>query len=370
MSANYTWYDLPDEDQPLGVEKTTSSDMDLSAQGRKKAAEDGCPAFADETTVSPEDEGPPIGVSPDAGLIAKLPTEPCIFPYLMPLAAPTVVRVPPNLLRDLRVLPMVLASTAASCGILELFGQGVGKPVTVLMGPSKHAAEDYYALGQIHDHLLMQRKEPDAPLQPVRLLHPVAGGPRLDDEVGRRALQDEIPTGGILIIYDLAGWSSNDKAAMSSENCSEVMDWLVHLCGQGHTPVVFEPSALGDDGLFNLVDPDDIVEIDHDPVALHDSGGGCFLRRERRGIFDGLPLRWNFWYHVLDGKLHWGMEVRDDIDEDSMSEHQRKVLLRRIQVDKGIKRGADQKKLADRLEVSASTICRDVKELKKAGRIP
>jgi hypothetical protein len=370
MSAKVTWWDSPDEDQPPEVEKTTSTHVDLSAQGRKKAAEAGCPASADEASVSPEGEGLPIGVCPDACLIAKPPIEPCIFPYLMPLAAPTVVRLPPNMLRDLRVLPMVLASTAASRGILELFGQGVGKPVTVLMGPSKHAAEDYYALGQIHDHMLTQHKEPDAPLQPVRLLHPVAGGPRLDDEVGRRALQDEIPTGGILIIYDLAGWSSNDKAAMSSENCSEVMDWLVHLCAQGHTPVVFEPSALGDDGLFNLVDPDDILEIDHDPVAQHDSGGGCFIRRERRGIFDGLPLRWNFWYHVLETKLNWGMEVRDAIDEDSMSEHARKVLLREIQVSKGIKRGAAQNKLADQLNVSASTICRDVKKLKNEGRIP
>jgi hypothetical protein len=317
--------------------------------------------------ASPKEVAPVVVDPIDKAATAMPPIEPCIFPYLMPLAAPTVVRIPPNLLRDLRVLPMVLASTAASRGILEQFGPGVGMHVTVLMGPSKHAAEDSYALGQIHDHVKAQHKEADASMKQVRLLHQIAGGPRLGDEAGRRILQDELPTGSILIIYDLPGWCGNP--AMSSENCSGVMEWLVHLCKQGHTPVVFEPSSL-DDGLFNLVDSDNIVEIDHDTGAAHDSGGGCFLRRERRGIFDELPLRWNFWYHVQEGKLSWGMEVRSDLDKDFISEHERKVLEREIQVAKGIKRGADQKKLADQLQVSASTICRDVKKLKKERRIP
>jgi hypothetical protein len=321
--------------------------------------------FIDTDTCTTE-EAPEVA---EATTAATPPTVPCIFPNLMPLATPTIVRIPPNLLRNLRVLPMVLACNAASRGVLELFGPGVGMPVTVLMGPNKHASEDFYALGQIHDYVMAQLKELGAPTKPVRLLHHTADRPRLNEEAGRSALQGELPAESILIIYDLAGWFGT--TTMDSKACSEVVEWLTSLCAQGHTPVVFEPSGLGEDGLFNLTDPDDVLEIDHDPGAPNDDGGGgCIIRRERRGIFDEFPLRWNFWYRVQEGHLRWGMEVRDDIDDDALSEHERKTLLRQINVAKGMKRGISQKKLAEELQVSASTICRDVKELQKAGSIP
>lgn len=316
-----------------------------------------------------EDVASPVVAPTAKATTASPPTEPCVFPCLMSLQAPTILRIPRNLLRDLRVLPMVLASNAANRGVLDLFGPGVGKPVTVLMGPSKQATEDSFAMGQINAKVMAQPKKPDAPVEQVRLMHQTAGGPRLGEEEGRRALQEGFPPGSILIIYDLQGW--NGSEAMNPETCGEVAAWLANLCAQGHTPVVFEPTSLDDGGLFALVDPEDVIDIDHDPAAPHGhSGGGCILRRERRGIFDERPIRWNFWYRVQEGSLRWGMEVRDEIDDDALTEHDRKVLLRRIDVAKGVKEGIEQKQLAEEILVSASTISRDVKALKKAGLIP
>lgn len=369
MPTDAEWYD--DEDRPPKGRISASSYSNTSSQGPKTPTWDDDLPFASTATPSRRISGPAHDVGLEFGPISKPPMEACVFPCLMVLSAPTVIRIPLDLLQDLRVLPMVLASTAATRGNLGPFGTGAGMHVTVLMGGTKHAAEDVHALGQIRDQESAQRDDSALPMQEVRLLHQIAGGPRLHDELGRRILQDQLPPKSILIIYDLVGWSGD--AAMSSDTCNEIMNWLTGLCAQGHTPVVFEPSELLAEGLFNLVDREDIVKIDFDPVAPHENGGGgCILRRVRRGIFDELPLRWNFWYRVQEGQLRWGMEVRDDIDDQSLSQHELKVLLRQIDVVKAIKANPRimQNELAHDLKVSASTICRDYKELRRAGRIP
>jgi DNA-binding CsgD family transcriptional regulator len=298
-----------------------------------------------------DDEIPPKPVGP--------PLEPGVFGRLFPLNEISVVTLPPELTKGIRVLPLVLCVMAAGGFTLSMFGAGCTNPPTVLMTPEQIAGEDAFAIRQICEEEADNNPAVVAnTLDRVSVLYP-SSSPDLATEAGRDALRHLLPPESILIIYNVITWAPEHA---DRDIASDLMAWFLKITKEGITVIAFETTERANGGLAALVDPRNLMMVQNDAAAPHEfSGGGCCLERQRRGIYDESPLRWNFWYRVVQGKLKWGMENRPA--DDNLSKKKREMLQRRSEAVKHLKAGMSQRELAEHLDVSDSTLYRLLKDI-------
>lgn len=298
--------------------------------------------------ASPDDDQP------------RPPTIPGVFGSFLALNTVSVASLSTDLTQGLRVLPLVISVMAAEGWTLPMFGAGCCRPVTVLMAPEQVSGEDAFALCQIRaGEIEKQAEYAAATWRPIALHYPGAGR-EITTATGRDALRILLPANSVLIIYDLLGWLGEQQ---SEEATADLMKWLRELTHEGITVVAFEPPKT-EGGLVTLVKREDVITANADPAAPHDfSGGGCIIRRCRRGLYDESPLGWNFWYQVSKGKLVWGMENRPA--DDSLSKKRRELQHRQLEAMKHINGEMTQRELAGHLNVSDSTLYRLLKRIQE-----
>lgn len=298
--------------------------------------------------ASPDDDHP------------RPPTVSGVFGCFLALNVVSIVSMPADCMQGLRVLPLVFSVMAAEGWILPMFGAGCCRPVTVLMGPEQVLGEDAFALSQIHAGEIKKQAEYAATTWCPIALHYPSAGREIATPAGREALRNLLPADSVLIIYDLPGWL---REPQTGEAFADLMKWLRELTDEGITVVTFEPPK-SEGGLAALVKREDVITVDSDPAAPHDfSGGGCVIRRCRRGLYDESPLGWNFWYQVSKGKLVWGMENRPA--DDSLSKKRRELQHRQLEAMKHINGEMTQRELAGHLNVSDSTLYRLLKRIQE-----
>ncbi|MBS1196490.1 MAG: hypothetical protein H6R18_275 [Proteobacteria bacterium] len=117
------------------------------------------------------------------------------------------------------------------------------------------------------------------------------------------------------------------------------------------------------DELFQVAG-DRLITLSENPAAPREYGGGCTVERPKTSEHEDVPLRFSFWYSVIDDKLEYGWECRDPADANGAK--QIEMLERRKRVQDMLERGMPQKEIAGELGVDAATISRDVAKVRAA----
>lgn len=109
------------------------------------------------------------------------------------------------------------------------------------------------------------------------------------------------------------------------------------------------------------------LELTPDPGAPREFGGGFNVHRKKISEFDTIPSCYQHWYRVVDRKIDFGWEIRDQ--EDKTTSKKLEMIERRMRVQQLLAAGMEQKEIASVLDVDPATICRDVSKL-KADTVP
>ena len=105
-----------------------------------------------------------------------------------------------------------------------------------------------------------------------------------------------------------------------------------------------------------------------DPTAPTEVGGGFIVKRKRSDIHDPVPCRFRYFYQIVNGHFSDDFSL-DDPDKNSV----KKLAMseRRMQVARLLAQGMSQKDIAEEMEITAATVCRDAGAIntQKASRL-
>jgi uncharacterized protein YerC len=170
-----------------------------------------------------------------------------------------------------------------------------------------------------------------------------------------------------LIIDDIASWLKCGKALDAIEN-SDVLSFFRKLNSKGVAVVALDSKPKKNSLISEttaLSDPANVVWLTPDPGAPREYGGGFNIVRQKRDDEDSAPTTIQFWWKVVNGKLDFGWEFRDQLDPKAAKRVQ--IMERQMKVDQLLSEGVSQREIAIHLEVDAATISRDAAALKQKG---
>jgi hypothetical protein len=125
--------------------------------------------------------------------------------------------------------------------------------------------------------------------------------------------------------------------------------------------------ATGSAAVLNRIDSEltavsrTSVSLHRDPTAPTEVGGGFIVKRRRTDIHDPVPRRFRYYYQIVKGQFSDDFSL-DDPSKDSLK--QLAILERQMQVARLLGQGMSQKDIADAMELTAATVCRDAEAIK------
>lgn len=125
--------------------------------------------------------------------------------------------------------------------------------------------------------------------------------------------------------------------------------------------------AAGSAAMLNRIDSEltalsrTSVSLHRDPSAPTEVGGGFIVKRRRTDIHDPVPRRFRYYYQIVKGEFSDNFSL-DDPNKESLK--QIAILERQMQVARLLAQGMSQKDIAEAMETTAATVCRDVEAIK------
>jgi len=125
--------------------------------------------------------------------------------------------------------------------------------------------------------------------------------------------------------------------------------------------------AAGSASMLNRIDSEltavsrTTVSLHRDPTAPTEVGGGFIVKRRRADIHDPVPRRFRYYYQIVKGQFSDDFSL-DDPSKDSLK--QLAILERQMQVARLLGQGMSQKDIAQAMELTAATVCRDAEAIK------
>lgn len=326
-------------------------------------------AKPDVTSQYPQSSKSLVAVSLDEILNAAEPELAFIVPGLIPKGGNVIVRVAPEV-DPLMYVSILLYSTAAGHK-LQPFGQC---PPTVNFGvfgrkTPKRLREQ---LEMLHSRGCQSDERRGLAARNLHLSKLEFGGNKtgyLNWITTQESLEDSMPDECELIVYFDAAYALTTRDA-DAMDYRKFADHLGKLNQKGIATVVFFQAgkrscdALEDEFMSDGVNC--FLTLTCDPGAPRDLGGGFIVERRKMSEHDTLPMRFAFWYTVIDGSLDFGWECRDSAITENTKKFQ--IFERQKRVQGLLDQEMPQKEIAVVLNVDAATVSRDVATIKAAGR--
>lgn len=299
----------------------------------------------------------------DASERANAPLQ-FLIPHLIPLGSTVLVIAPPDL--DVTIFAHLLAYCVAAGKTFLPFGDATASSV-IYFSSKRNMSADFRKFSLIRD------RDPSPPKQEIALANMRLYNRHQDSKetfylnsaYDQEAFTDAIPPDTGLVIFDnVQAWTKSAKAFDKLES-STAESVLTRLNAQGTAVLLFDTTGKKTNPITQaIVDngSDNTLSITHDPGAPQEYGGGFNIVRSKRDDDDTTPRRFQFWWKVIEGKLDFGWEIRDQFD--AKASKRMEMLERQMKVDQLLSDNKSQREIAILLEVDAATISRDVAKLK------
>jgi DNA-binding CsgD family transcriptional regulator len=291
-----------------------------------------------------------------------------ILPGLIPEAANVFVRVAP----DVEALEFATQLAYSIAGGLNFLPFGKAEPVITSAFFRAHHARRV----QEHFQMFVEKQQSEAGRQRAQEnLHYYA------DELGgnqagylnwastQGLLDESLPDGCKLLIHFDARRAIAQKRADPMDHRS-IANHLRKLNSDGIAVVIFyQGSKRGNDTLEDELLSDGsnyFLELSYDSGAPHEFGGGFNVHRRKMSEFDTIPSCYQHWYRIVDRKIDFGWEIRDQ--NDKATAKQLEIHERQMRVQQLLAEGMEQKEIASVLKVDPATVCRDVSKIKVDGK--
>lgn len=207
----------------------------------------------------------------------------------------------------------------------------------------------------------------------LHLYHPKLDGKRfeyLNARVEQVAFRESLPnTCGLVIFYDGAGFLATKKERQELDY-KKFTSYISELNQKEIAVVVFFQSARkAYEGLEEELLMDtwhNVIDLSYWAGAPTEFGGGFTVTRRKVSEFDPVPISFQYWYTVIDGKLDSGWECHDL--RDSAATKRVEMLERQLRVKDLVAQGMQQKEIATLLDVNPATISRDISRIKVKDR--
>lgn len=186
---------------------------------------------------------------------------------------------------------------------------------------------------------------------------------------GERAFMRHVPEDCEIVLFsDADCWVGTKQAVYSGALPFASLHAELNRRGVATVSFVNSTKGLSDLESSALLDPDTIyLQFAEDPAAPREYGGGFTVTRRRMSEHDSIPLRFQAWTYVKAHELIYGWVCRDPAEtlatakQIEVAERQRRVAeLNALNI--------EQKDIAERLEVSASTVSRDLAKIRGQSR--
>lgn len=297
-----------------------------------------------------------------------LPEQKFVLPYLIPCEGNVIVGVGPDVDPSMWCSLLVYGVTTGR-GLMP-FGKAEASPALCVGRPSsinraiqnmklileKDSSLDYRDLAA--DNMLFFRGQLDG----------YSAG-YLNVASNLRAIESEIPDGcKVVFFYDGEFALLRSKNSAISDDCA-FASYVRRLNNAGIATMTFYRTGKhGAEPLLDQLLPDGInyyVNLTVTPEAPCEFGAGFSVFRKKTSEFDIAPAFFQVWHMVIDRKLSFGWEIRDQSVPKSKNVE---MIERQMRVKQLLDVGMAQKDIASFLNVDASTISRDTAKVKRDAR--
>jgi hypothetical protein len=295
------------------------------------------------------------------------PPEYYLLPNLIQEDKNLLVNVGPNV--DARIFGMIGTYSVAGGKLFEPFGIGVGAPVLYCSGAGNRIADERrFQLISIRDSKEVSQKRAGKNFQMYHRDFEGDGLIFLDTHSDQEMFLESISRDlRLVVIDDIFAWVKGGRASDCFEN-GELAAFLRRLNERGIAVMAFmsgnKKSAMSDDlpalGAFH-----NVISLTYDSGAPREFGGGFNVHRRKIHEEESVPTSFSFWHTVVNCKLDFGWECRDQTDKNSVKNIE--LVERRMKVEQLLADGMNQKAIAALLDVDPATVSRDVAKLKEGA---
>ncbi|MBW8844038.1 MAG: hypothetical protein JF607_03565 [Burkholderiales bacterium] len=270
---------------------------------------------------------------------------------------------------DVRYFAMHLAIAAVTGARVEPFGAGACVP-TLLLIPDGHRVDDSQLLAGMLARIESSNQMLSAHLG-FRWCHGAREGeqlPQFNHAVGHKALRRAMPMNCKLVIIVRPTCYLKGAQDLFTDKAFERL--LKELNDDGVAVVLVEPSRKPASAIAEFTERQyNVLDLAFDEPALMDCGTGFSITAPRH-LAGGMPTTLHFWYlqdenGVIDLGWEDGLLERPEKGK-ALEKYQRQMKIRRIQMEckaRGVK--VKQKYIADRLDISAATVTRDMQDMRR-----
>lgn len=308
---------------------------------------------------------------PAAGelLAIRQPATPYIIEGLIPKAGNVLFRIEAGV--DAQMFAVRLGVAASAGHALAPYGHA--SSVTTAMVFKSGSLERIREQVQLSiDHLgsALGRKRA---LASLHLYHPKLEGKQfhyMTSHYEQAELLKSLPDDcKLLIVYDSAGFMAK-KNERELDDYKHFSSYLKKLNSLGIATAVFFQSARKAYAGFEdelLMDAwHNVIDLSPWTGAPREFGGGFTVSQLKISEFDTVPICYDYWYTVIDGKLEIGFECGESSDPQTIKQVEMKE--RQMRVKEMLARGMQHKTIAAQLGVDAATVSRDVAKIKASER--
>jgi len=287
-----------------------------------------------------------------------------LIPHLIPVGSTVLFTAPPDL--DITIFAHLLAYCVAAGKEFLPFGNATASSV-IYFSSERNISSDFRKFTLIRDRDRSDFKH--TAVENMQLYNRHQNSKEvfyLNSAYDQEAFVEAISPNTRLVIFDsVQAWTKSANAFDKMEG-SSAENFLSRLNTQGTAVLLFDTTGKATNPLTRaIIDnaSDNVISITHDHGALQEYGGGFNIIRSKCDHDDATPRRFQFWWKVVEGKLDFGWEIRDQFDPQASKRME--MLERQMRVDQMLSENKSQREIATLLEVDAATISRDVAKLKQ-----